>query len=175
MRSEQNLLLSLTLIVTFTFFLNLENKATESYNQSVKTEQIDKLYFANNSDKTNVSFGFTCNHTPFWYLLYALQFFTNPLSYFLLKARTLGRFLLSKIFTAITFYCFSIWIYETFYYGKFADYSDGKVLSFNEFFLIGSTKLEFALFLFVLILFVVQIFILLRFVIENFQARIPLR
>jgi hypothetical protein len=175
-QAELNLLMSLTLTVTFIFFLNLENKITDDYNQGVKSEQLDKLRLANNPDSSKVSFGLTnCYGPPFWFLLYGLQFFTNPLSFFLVRTQTLGRFILSSIFTTVTVYCFSMWIYETFYYARLDDYDLSKDISFNEFFLYGSNKLEFILFLSVLILFIIQFFILLRFVIEKFQAKISLR
>lgn len=174
--TESKLLLGLILTIAFVFYLNLGNKIIDNYNQSVLSEQIDKQSAANHPNKPSVSFGFySCYSTPFWFLLYGLQFFTNPLSYFLARTKAIGSFIASFIFTSITFYCFSMWTYQTYGFLKYEETWLFKDSSFNQWILYQSTKLEFVIFLLISILFVIQTFILLRFVAGRFQDKISLK
>lgn len=176
--TERRLLVLLMALITCTYFLDLENKAVENYNQSVKYEQEKKENSANNpTQKNKVSFGFSNCHygTSFWYLLYGLQFFTNPLGCFLLRKGTFKRFTLALFFNFLTFLCFIVWSYEAFTAYKAAERLPDRIESLNQFVLYDSTKTEFTLFVFVSFCFAVQTFILLRFVLEKFQAKISFK
>lgn len=175
---ERRLMLLLMVLITCTYFLSLENKAVENYNQSVKYEQERKKDAANNPPRKNsLSFGFShCSYGyPLWYLFYGLQFFTNPLACFLLRKGTFKRFLLALFFNFVTLTCFIIWSYEAFTIYRVTERLPERIESLNQFVLYDSTKTEFALFVFVGICFAIQSFTLLRFVLEKFQAKISLR
>lgn len=176
--AERRLMILLMVLITCTYYLTLENKAVENYNQSVKYEQERKEYAANNPpQKKSVSFGFSNCHygTPFWYLLYGMQFFTNLLACFLLRKGTFKRFTLALFFNFITLFSFLVWSYEAFTIYKTVERLPERIESLNQFVLYDSTKTEFALFVLVGICFAVQSFVLLRFVSEKFQAKISLK
>ncbi len=175
---ERRLMLLLVILMTCTYYSNLENKAVENYNQSVKYEQERKRESANNpAQKDSISFGFSnCYYDySFWYLLYGLQFFTNPLACFLLRKGTFKRFFAALLFNFVTFFCFLFWFYKSFTLYKSIGQLPERTESFNQFILYDSTKTEFVLFIFVGICFVVQSFVLPRFVVEKFQAKISLK
>lgn len=174
--TESKLLLGLILTIAFVFYINLGNKTIDDYNQKVLSEQTKKRIAADHPHKPTVSFGlYSCYSTPFWYLLYGLQFFTNPISFFLIRVKSIGSFIASFIFTFVTFYCFSMWLYQTFKYLTIEESLLHEEFSFNQWVLYQSTKLEFVVFLLISILLVIQTFILLRLVTERFQTKISLK
>lgn len=176
--AERRLMLLLMVLITCTYYLTLENKAVENYNQSIKYEQERKRDLADNPPKRNsISFGFSNCHygTPFRYLFYGLQFFTNPLACFLLRKGTFKRFSAALLFNFITFTSFIAWSFEAFTIYKVTERLPEKIESLHQFVLYDSTETEFALSIFVGICFVVQMFVLLRFVLEKFQAKISLK
>ena len=174
---ERRLLLLLMISISCAYYLTLETKAIEKYNESIRYEQEQKRLLADNPKITSPSFGLSdCNSgaAP-WEWLYALQFFTNPISCFLLRKETLRKFLCAMFLNSITLFSFLAWSFQTFSILKSIEQLPESIQTFNQFVLYDSTKLEFCLFLLVGICFVAQWFILMRFVVEKFQAKISLK
>jgi hypothetical protein len=175
--AESKFLRGFILLLCLIFTYNLLNKAVDKYNEEVRWSQERNERRANNPNTREISFGIydISSGLPLWYLLYGLQFFTTPFSYFLLKKQKLNHFVISTFFTFLTFASFSAWTYDTFSFLKYEETTLLKDKGFNQYILYDSTLLEFVLFLSISALLIVQISILLRFVIEKFPAKISLK
>lgn len=173
--SEHKLFFGIAFLICCLFFINLTNKTIDSYNEAVEKAQIEKRAAADNKPK--ISFGlYHCFYsTPFYEVILALQFFTNPLLLLLFLKRGTGRFIGSGLLAAFTFSGYAGWLIRTFEAIRYDELFYRADISFNNYLLYNSTAAEFILFLIFAVLLVLQICVLTRFVIEKFQARIYLR
>lgn len=174
--TERRLMLLLMVLITCAYYLNLETKAVDSYNKSVKYEQESRRDLANHPQQGSPSFGIYCSGgVPFWEVLFTFQFFTNPFCCFLLRKACFKRYLISLFFTGLSFICFIFWGLATYAAYQNAEVLSPSELSFNKLLFYGSTRIEFSLFIILAIFIVLQFFILLRFTLERFQAKIYLK
>jgi len=168
---EHKILFALGLLICSFYFVNLSNKIVATYNEAVKTEQIEKRKEADN--ERPISFGFShCYSPPIYELILLLQFLTVPIIVFLLGKQQFAGFLTSLVLTSLTLFGYICWMIDSFLIRKYSEVFREENISFNTYILYQSTVLEFVLFLAFTILFILHFAILLRFVIEKFHAKI---
>lgn len=169
---ENKLLLGLFLTVCCVFYIHCADNIIEGYNSEVKFQQVEKqsrANYARTSMFSHCTFGTPISVQIFW-----LQFFTNPILFFLLRKPKASRFIISIVINSVILFSLSAWNLRNY---------EGYVL--NDAFWLHKTPYgyfglssHFTAFILAVLLFVfliLQFSIIVRFVIEKFQAKLSLR
>lgn len=168
---EHKILIAIGFLLCGFYFTNISDKAIATYNETVKSEQIEKERIANN----HRGFSFeVCvfRSTPLYEKVLLFQFLLIPFLLLLLKKQMFASFIFSQMLTAFILFGYVGWIFETYDLMQSNDFLREENVSFNNYLLFQSTVLEFVLFLIFATLLVIQSALLMRFVVERFQAKI---
>ena len=168
--AEHKILLGLALFVCILFYLHLSNSLIETHNAWVKEAQIEKQRAANGNVQTSM-FSNCAIPPPLYLYLFWIQFYTAPLSYFLLRKQKFGRFAISCFLTAIT--TLSLWAWNERAYSNYL--WSTQWLQKDAYFFVTSHFLALILAIFSSVFLVLQFFFIARFAAEKFQAKISLR
>jgi hypothetical protein len=171
--TENKLLLGLFLMICCVFYTHVANNLIESYNKQVESRQVEKQNLANYSQTSMFSCGYEVQ-PPFYVHFFWLQFFTHPISYFLLREKRISAFIVSALINSLMTFSVLAW--------NFRNY---KLYLFNEvhwldkhpygYFGLSSHLPAFILAVLSLIFLILQLSIIVRFVVEKFQVKISLR
>jgi hypothetical protein len=172
--SEHTILMIIVLLMCFAFYKDVSNKIIDAYNEEVRWEQQQKMNEANGEPNFHFTLYDSCGGPPLWHLIIALQFATNPFLLFLIKRRTLGKFIFSTFLNFLMFYGYFAWANNAFNARVLNEHSHIADVGFGGYLFPGSTALQQFSFVLISALLVLQIFFLIRFVMERFNARIHL-
>jgi hypothetical protein len=170
--AEHKILLGLALFVCLLFYLHLSNAVIESHNASVKSAQIEKQFEADYGRSQTSMFSHCEFMPPLYIYLFWIQFYTAPLSYFLLRKQRFGRFAFSILMTLTT--TLSLWAWN---YRNYSGYLLNDLYWLHEYgyFHLASNLSAFVLAIVSSVFLVLQFYVLVRFAAEKFQAKISLR
>jgi len=173
---ERKLLLSILSFSFCVFCLNIGHKITESYNEEIKFEQIQKRDLAKTTN-LQIRFNVSDSSSPavIYQLIYWSQLFLLPLSYYFLRKQKIGGFIFSTFFHFAGLFSVSCWAYSTYTLYSFNELVHQRNNSFGDYLLHGSNPLDFLFLGLIATLFIMQISILLRFAVGKFQAKISLK
>jgi hypothetical protein len=169
--TEHKILLGLALFVCLLFYLHWSNAMIETHNASVKSAQIEKEFEANHGARTSM-FSHCEFAPPLYIYIFWLQFYTAPLSYFLLRKQRPGRFAFSLLLTLIT--TLSLWAWNHRTYFTFIS-SEISWLQKDGYFHLPSRFSALTLAIFSSVFIVLQFYVLVRLVAEKFQTKVSLK
>ena len=172
--TERKLLLCLFLTICCVFYAHVADNLIDSHNAAIRSEQIEKQGIADNGARVSM---FSCGYSippPFYVQLFWLQFFTNPIMFFLLKESKPGSLIFSLFINSVMTFSVLAWNlrnYDSYLYNQ----AYGLHKTTLGYFGLSSHRLAFILAVLSFIFLVLQFSIIVRFAVERFQAKISLR
>ncbi|HEY0426935.1 MAG TPA: hypothetical protein VGC76_03930 [Pyrinomonadaceae bacterium] len=170
-QSEKKLLLGFFLLICGVFYLHLANNAVEIYNDGVMSQQIKKQNLADYSKPSIFSGDFEVP-SPIYLKFFWIQFFTNPILFFLLRKPKPSNFTVSTTINLVIFLSLLAWNkrrYDSYLINGFWMH-DGV----NGYFWLPSHLTAFVLAVLLFAFIILQFSTLLRFTVENFSTKLTL-
>ena len=173
--TERTILLTLTFLICLSFYKDLENKIIDSYNESVRIEELKKMPRSNGKEQFHFTI-YDCSRSisiPEMWI--GLQIIFAPILILLINSKRIGDFVFSLILNFVTFFSYFAWAFNA-YWSRLMNesYRLYENTSFGAYLFPQSSVLQQLSFVLVSVLLFLHLFVLVRFTAEKLDSKFHL-